>query len=231
MPSELRKERDRARTERRRQSLLDAAGRVFVRQGFHRTLVSDIAREAQVGQGTFYRHFPDKPSIFLALMDRFVASLFEGFAEMAERRPTSLDEYREASVRAIRHLALHLERNRETAVMLLREAPSVGPEAEQRLEHLYQGLADLARTFLDHAIAEGFATPCDSTLVSQALVAMGTAMAHRWWAGRLAGFSMDQVITGLVDFAFLGISGGILPIRGRRSRSRRRTPGRPGRHP
>lgn len=211
MPSELRKERDRARTERRRQALLDAAARVFVRHGFHRTLVSDIAREAQVGQGTFYRHFPDKTAIFVALMDRFLGTLFEGFAEMSERRPSNLDEYREASVRALMRLATHLERNRELAVMLLREAPSVGPDAEERLENLYQGLADLARTFLDHAIAEGFAPPCDSTLVSQAIVALGTAMAHRWWSGRLAGFSVEQVITGLVDFAFLGLSGGTRP--------------------
>lgn len=209
MPSELRKERDRARTERRRQALLEAAARVFVRQGFHRTLVSDIAREAQVGQGTFYRHFPDKTAVFVAVMDRFLQSLFEGFTEMAERPPSNLDEYRQASVQALMRLATHLERNRELAVTLLREAPSVGSDAEDRLENLYQGLADLARTFLDHAIAEGFATPCDTRLVSQAIVALGTAMAHRWWAGRLHGFSVEQVITGLVDFAFLGISGGL----------------------
>lgn len=207
MPSELRRERDRARSERRRNALLDAAGRVFVRQGFHRTLISDIAREAQVGQGTFYRHFPDKTSIFVALMDRFIAEIFLGFSEMVERRPTNLEGYRDASIQALRHLALHLEQNREMAVMFLREAPSVGPDAETRLENLYQGLADLARTFLDHAIAEGFARPCDSRLIAQAIVALGTAMAHRWWAGRLIGAGLDETLRQLVDFAFFGISG------------------------
>ncbi len=53
MLSELRKTRNQQRTERRRQALLDAAGKVFTRQGFHRTLVSDIVAEAHVGQGTF----------------------------------------------------------------------------------------------------------------------------------------------------------------------------------
>lgn len=48
--------------ERRRQ-ILDAAVRVFARQGFHSTRVSDIADEADVAYGLVYHYFPSKDQV------------------------------------------------------------------------------------------------------------------------------------------------------------------------
>ncbi|MBM4394342.1 MAG: TetR/AcrR family transcriptional regulator [Deltaproteobacteria bacterium] len=206
MPSDLRRERDRIRSERRRQAVLDAAARVFVRQGFHRTLISDIAAEAKVGQGTFYRHFPDKPAVFRAVFDRFAESLFAGFAGMSARLPRDAREYRDMSVAAIRELAKGLERNRELALMLLREAPTVDPALQERVDSLHDAFVDLARGYLDHAVAEGFARPCDTRLVAAAIVGLGVAMAHRWWIGRIPGASLDHMIEELVDLVFHGLS-------------------------
>ena len=44
----------------RRRQILDAAVRVFARQGFHATRVSDIADEAGVAYGLVYHYFPSK---------------------------------------------------------------------------------------------------------------------------------------------------------------------------
>ena len=51
-----------AATERRRQ-ILDAAVRVFARQGFHTCRVSDIADEAGVAYGLVYHYFSSKEEI------------------------------------------------------------------------------------------------------------------------------------------------------------------------
>ena len=48
--------------ERRRQ-ILDAAVRVFARQGFHSTRVSDIADEAGVAYGLVYHYFSSKDEV------------------------------------------------------------------------------------------------------------------------------------------------------------------------
>ncbi len=205
MPSDLRKERDRARTERRRQAVLDAATRVFVRQGFHRTLISDIAKEAGVGQGTFYRHFPDKRAIFEAVFDRFVDSLFAEFAGMSANLPKDAREYRDSSVAAILRVARGLERNQDLAKMLMRETPAVDAVLEDKLAALQDGFVMLAKSFLDHAVANGFARPCDTQLEAQAIVGIGTSMAHLWWCGRAPDVTLDQLVEQLVDFAFLGI--------------------------
>lgn len=46
-----------------------AARRLFVERGYHATRPQDIAREAGLGHGTFYLHFPDKRACFLAFVE------------------------------------------------------------------------------------------------------------------------------------------------------------------
>jgi AcrR family transcriptional regulator len=62
------------RAERRkaesRERLLEAARRLFIERGYHATRPQDIAREADVGHGTFYLHFADKQECFLAFAAR-----------------------------------------------------------------------------------------------------------------------------------------------------------------
>jgi TetR/AcrR family transcriptional regulator, fatty acid metabolism regulator protein len=47
----------------KRRQILDAAVRVFARQGFHSTRVSDIADEAGVAYGLVYHYFPSKDEV------------------------------------------------------------------------------------------------------------------------------------------------------------------------
>ena len=51
----------------RRRAILDAAVRVFARQGFHACRVSDIADEAGVAYGLLYHYFPSKDDVLSTL--------------------------------------------------------------------------------------------------------------------------------------------------------------------
>lgn len=55
-------------TESTNQNILAAARREFARNGFHQTVVSDIAASAGVGKGTVYRHFGNKEQLFATLI-------------------------------------------------------------------------------------------------------------------------------------------------------------------
>jgi AcrR family transcriptional regulator len=70
----------RADARRNRERILDAARKVFAKQGAGAQM-DDIAHAAGVGVGTVYRHFPHKE----ALMGELVASKFRAFADNAER--------------------------------------------------------------------------------------------------------------------------------------------------
>ena len=57
--------------EQRKTQLLEAAQRVFSRQGFHAATVSDVAAEAGVSQGTVYHYFDSKESLLLAVFTQW----------------------------------------------------------------------------------------------------------------------------------------------------------------
>ena len=63
------------RSERSRKDILDSALRLFSHRGYGATSVNDIAEEARLSKGNVYHHFPDKESIFRALLDRYFQAL------------------------------------------------------------------------------------------------------------------------------------------------------------
>jgi TetR/AcrR family fatty acid metabolism transcriptional regulator len=73
----------------KRQVILDAAVRVFARQGFHTCRVSDIADEAGVAYGLVYHYFASKEqmldTVFLDRWDVMLAAIAE--VDASERPP------------------------------------------------------------------------------------------------------------------------------------------------
>jgi AcrR family transcriptional regulator len=63
------------RSERSRAQILDAALKLFSHHGYGATSVRDIAEEAGVSKGNVYHHFPDKESIFRALLDQYFQAM------------------------------------------------------------------------------------------------------------------------------------------------------------
>lgn len=76
----------RASTADRRRQILDAAVRVFARQGFHSTRVADIADEAGVAYGLVYHYFSSKEQVLGELFsERW--SLLIAAIEQADKGP------------------------------------------------------------------------------------------------------------------------------------------------
>ena len=68
----------RADARRNRKRIIDAARELFAEHGYD-AQIDHIARRADVGVGTVYRHFPHKEDMLAALID----ARFEGLAEAA----------------------------------------------------------------------------------------------------------------------------------------------------
>src|ERR1700709_895084 len=65
-----------SRDERRAQ-LLAAATDVFVTNGYHATVMDDIAERAGVSKPVLYQHFPGKLELYLALLERSCDTIIE----------------------------------------------------------------------------------------------------------------------------------------------------------
>jgi len=62
--------------EERRTQILEAAVRCFARQGFHRTTMQDLAREAELSPGALYGYFASKEDLIAAIAsERHAAEL------------------------------------------------------------------------------------------------------------------------------------------------------------
>jgi AcrR family transcriptional regulator len=66
-----------ARRQQTRARLLDAAGQVFARRGFHAATVDEIADAAGYTKGAVYSNFANKDQLFLALLDQRLAAQLE----------------------------------------------------------------------------------------------------------------------------------------------------------
>src|SRR5688500_7550251 len=65
------------RARRTYESLVDAGAALFAERGFDATQTPDIAGEAGVSVGTFYRYFDDKLEIFLEVERRYLARAYQ----------------------------------------------------------------------------------------------------------------------------------------------------------
>jgi AcrR family transcriptional regulator len=73
-------------TDARRRAILECAARLFRHYGHAKTTVADIAREAQMGVGTFYLVFPSKEAIVEELSKGAHVRVLEAMREVAEAR-------------------------------------------------------------------------------------------------------------------------------------------------
>lgn len=63
--------------------ILDAAGLCFARNGFHRTTMQDICREASVSPGALYLYFNSKEALIAGICERERADFASRFAQMS----------------------------------------------------------------------------------------------------------------------------------------------------
>src|SRR5580693_1743487 len=74
--------------QRNRERILEVAKRAFTRSGANASL-DDIAKEAEVGAGTLYRHFPTRVALIVAVYRTEVEKLAAAEKKFSESLPPS----------------------------------------------------------------------------------------------------------------------------------------------
>ena len=209
--TELRQQKDQARKQLTREALLDAAERVIALRGYHSTQVADIVSEAEVGQGTFYRHFKSKRTLFDALFDRLASGFLGGFEAPIGPLPETLEEYREMSLRGAIQATRVIEEHAAALRIILRDGPSIDQAFAARLEAIYEQMTQIGRIYLDHAVEKGLVPAQDTELVGHVVVGYAIRVLTLWLDGRLPDRDSEDVVRKLVDFSVLGFAGQLPP--------------------
>jgi AcrR family transcriptional regulator len=123
------------RRERTRTQLVDAARRLFARQGIDNTRINEITDEADVGFGSFYNHFESKEAIVEAVLAEAVAAQ----GEAIDAATAELDDPAEVVSAAHRSLLNLARRHPDWGWLVVRldlslSLRSLGPFAQRDLE-------------------------------------------------------------------------------------------------
>jgi AcrR family transcriptional regulator len=81
-----------------RAAIIAAARAVFAERGYGSTTIRDVIRRTDLASGTFYNYFPDKESLFRAVVDES-ATKVRARVQSARRRAGSLEEFVAAGYR------------------------------------------------------------------------------------------------------------------------------------
>jgi AcrR family transcriptional regulator len=153
----------RADAQRNRAKILAAAKTAFAEYG-QGTQMDDVARRAEVGVGTLYRHFPTKDDLLRAL----VTDRFESLTNDARQRAAEIEDPWAALVAIVRHGV-----EVQSSDLALSQAMSTHAEVcvDARIK---AGLDEVTTELLDRARAAG-QVRADVTVDDLALLFTGLA--------------------------------------------------------
>jgi AcrR family transcriptional regulator len=184
----------------RRRQILEAAQRCFAREGFHRTTMQDVVREAGLSPGAIYRYFPSKAELVAAIADerhQREAALLEASA----RGGNAPDDLRRAMQRFFESLAEAAEREtRRVGIQVWAEAlrdPHVLRVVRRGVDLPRARLATLVRS----GQTRGELRPdLDADALARAMIALfhGFVLQQAWDPGVRVG-SYLEVLDALLD--------------------------------
>ena len=160
----------------KRRLILDAAIRVFAREGFHRCRVSDIAREANVAYGLVYHYFRSKDEVLDTLFTERWTLLLDAIAEADRSDSSARDKLRSIAGFIIDSYANDPDLMKVIIVEVTRAANTFGRAHLTEIRRAYESISAIvaqgqAEGAFRSDISADFATLCFYGAIEQLLTA------------------------------------------------------------
>ncbi len=162
-----------------RNRILEAARRLFAKQGFDGTTTRDLAQAAGVAEGTLFRHFVNKKAILIEVATQgWVEILTDLLTELSE-----MGSYK-AVAQVMRNRMWNLQKNSDLMRVCFMEA-QFHPDLRDRVQsEVIDKMTDVAEAFFQTAIEKGIYRQMDPKLVARVFLGMFA----------VAGFSYNTLI-------------------------------------
>jgi AcrR family transcriptional regulator len=177
--------------------ILEAATRVFAREGYDATKVQTIAKDASMSLGTLYEVFPGKFEIWRAIHERHLEALFQktltemgraGAADLVDHLLIGLEAYLGYLVSHPDYLRLHLLDGSAWAL-------GTGLRSSVQLEAWERGKR-LMSDLVARGIAEGALVEEDPELLAQIMIGIHQVRLAHWVKGGMK-TPPEEVVTGI----------------------------------
>lgn len=186
----------------KREAILRAATRVFARNGYFNSKVADIARAAEVADGTVYLYFKSKEEILHSIFDQNMAEAIASGRVLIEKLKDPGEKLRRIAM-------LHLERlgaDRDLAVVFqveLRGSTKFMQEFSAAGFAEYLGL--LRQTFEEGQRSGVFRKDLSAKLVSKILFGALDEMATNWIISKRK-YKLEPMAEVVMDVFLNGVS-------------------------
>ncbi len=183
----------------RRAQLLAAATEVFVNNGYHATVMDDIAEHAGVSKPVLYQHFPGKLELYLALLERHAD-------ELVRRVLGAIDETHDNAQRVRSAVGAYFD-----FVDVDGEAFRLVFESDLRNQPEVQVLVERANTACVEAIAQAVVADVGLDTDRARLVAVGVAgiseHSARYWLAHQDEVPKEEAVALTASLAWKGLAG------------------------
>ena len=131
--------------------ILEAAVRIFAKQGFHQSTVAQIAKEAGVADGTIYLYFKNKDDILVQFFSYRTKQVFEQFQAEVDRAANSLGKLRNL----IRRHLEEFQKDRDGAIVYQVETHQYNRLAEAQIKEMSKMYLDLVADIVEQGQQSG----------------------------------------------------------------------------
>ncbi len=187
----------------KRSRILNAAVKVFAKNGFYDTRVSDVAKAAGVADGTIYLYFKSKDEILLSLFEDRVRSLLSYLEEELPKIPGA-----QAKLRRVIEVQLGLlEGKRDVAevfTVIFRQSTKLLKEYAAPRFVAY--LEAIAAVVAEGQAAGDFRNDVSPLLVARAIWGGLDAIALTWALGKAEKGALVRAASQLADVLLRGLS-------------------------
>jgi AcrR family transcriptional regulator len=172
--------KDQGLVERRRRQIVDAAVKLFVENGFHKTTTRQIARAAGFSIGTLYEYVASKEDVLYLVCDAIHAEIENGVAEVMEQATGGWD----ALSGVIREYFLVCDRMSDHILLIYQETKSLTPQWQKKVLENEVRVTELFKGALEGLCSkEGISGPDDASLELMAhnIMVLGHMWTFRRW--------------------------------------------------
>lgn len=184
------------------QKILNAAIKVFGNKGFFNARVSDIAKEADVADGTIYLYFNNKYDILLTLFEEEIGKLI---VEIKEAISQKNDQREMLYIFALHHLRLVIEK-KELAEVLQMELRQSGESIKEyrltKFSDYVNIISDIIRTGQENHI---FRRDLKPGIIKRAFFGALDEMSRLWVLNPNHPYTVEESAEAISDMFLNGI--------------------------
>ncbi len=187
----------------KRQQILDAASLIFIRDGYHKARVDEIAAVAGVGKGTVYEYFESKAALFQDMLEAKYAKNYTRIVLQLEQDSVSL---REGMYRMVKNYIVVCEENRDLTFLVMKEVPFMGEDMKQWFMERQQEREAAFRSCIKQAIQDNVMREIDVEALLILCEGLLTTLHLSIAVGKFRRKDVNQLARAITDILMNGVA-------------------------